>query len=107
MSYFYVLTYFGKYPEHWLRTSAIEIIDCIQDFMKDNEEEFDFCITLHEFDKEKYTDLEKELCHIKDEERITSASKLDELYSGKCLKTLPDDIFWCKDCVIYTEKESA
>lgn len=106
MSYFYVLTYFGKYPEHWLRTSAIEIIDCIQDFMEDDDDEVDFSITLHEFDKKEYTDLEKQLCHVKDEERIASANKLDELYAGKCLKNLPDDIFWCKNCWIFTEKRN-
>lgn len=106
MSYFFVLTYFGKHPEHWLRTSAIKIIDCIEPFMYEDDEEIDFTISLHEFDKEESTNLEK-LCYVKDEEeRVENANKLDELYEGKCLKELPDDIFWCKHCWIFTEKRN-
>ena len=39
MAYFYVLTFFGdKRAEYWFRKSAVEIVDCIEDFMYPEDE---------------------------------------------------------------------
>jgi hypothetical protein len=113
MSYFYVLTYWGNgMTEFWFREKAVDIVDCIDDFMYPDDEysELEFTITLDQLDVVGDVDLtealELEKHMYKHKPAIGAIKKLARILD-KNLKikiSAPDDVRYCKYCNIFTLK---
>lgn len=106
----YVLTYISHkgIPEYWFRNSAVEILDCVDDFMFDNgehDEEPSFGFSLVTLNSNNNIDLDTEF-NVENmtwplkKKFHTLAKKIDKKY-GKFNDESPD-IFICHECYIFT-----
>lgn len=106
MERYFVLTYVhNEKPEHWIRTSACDIIDCLDNWMLDDDNEISFAI--HMFDVKEHIDILTDIDFekIDDEDLIEKVSKIDEQYPSTAV--MPDgDIFICKQCYVFTMKRT-
>lgn len=111
MSKIYVLTYVSEkgVPEHWFRLSAKEILLCVDNFMfDDDDDEPSFGFSLATLEKDESIDLDDEF----DVESMTwpldmkkyedLADKIDAKYGASSLSKIPDSIYVCRSCFIFT-----
>ena len=110
--YFVVLSYLSKNKvEYWCRLSVFDICDCIQEFMLEEtaDDVLDFTISIHQFDEKDSISIDDDLkLHlIKKNDKFDDiiqiyAKKIDQKYDGKYLQQLPDEIYVCEMCHIFT-----
>lgn len=102
MERIFVLTYIDEHDrvEHWIRLSAVDVVECLDDWMlEDDEVEIEFDI--HEFDKTENIEILRDV-DVHDSKKLKlEAQKIDKVYPST-FKELPDEIFICKLCYIFT-----
>lgn len=106
MERYFVLTYVqNERPEHWIRTSACDAVECLDNWMFDDDNEILF--TIHMFDVEGQINIltDIDFKKIDAEDLIEEASKIDEQYPSTAV--MPDgDILICKQCCVFTTKRN-
>jgi len=98
---FFVLTYVDDHDkvEHWIRLSAAEIVECVDDSFMSEGDEIDFAI--HEFDEKESIDILRDIDFMNAAKMKKGAIKIDQEYPTM-MKNLPDEINICKPCYVFT-----
>lgn len=104
---FFVLTYIHNRPEYWLRTSAVEIVDCFQSWMTQNGDEDIIYFSIREFDKKKQITIIDDVYDWKlvtPEELLEEAVRVDYEYPSNAV--MPEgEIKLCTWCCAFTMED--